>query len=425
MVVWIINPYGNIPGEGWRDYRSTLIARALAKSGHKVVWWVSNFEHRSKKFRSLSWEDIQVNSNFLIRIVPSTPYSSHISLSRIRYERTFARRMCERASESLPPDVIILAEPAIFISPAIIKLIRCWKTKLVVDILDLWPELFQITLPVVLSGLGKLIFFPLYMRRAALFRRADAIVGATKDYLQVALSIVDKRISEVVYLGVDVRGIQDDMQLLSGNPFTEGLGELSKSSQEIWTIYAGTLGNNYDIKTIILAAELLVHQNPLVKILVAGDGPLKAGVLAAIKGKNAKNLIYVGALSAQQLTYLYGFCDIALSTYVAGSTVSMPLKAYDYIAAGLPIINSLNRELGDIIRDKDIGLQYISEDPVSLVGAIQKLAENLKMRKSMSANAKRLALSFNESDQHKKFVDVVEAVVTIGSKNSSLKTQYS
>lgn len=409
LTVWIINPYGNIPGEGWRDYRSTLIAKALTAVGHRVVWWISNFEHRSKTFRSPGWEDIHVNPNFMIRVVPSTPYTSHISLGRIRYEKTFARRLCERAAESDNPDIIILAEPALFVSPFVLKLIRQWKIKLVVDILDLWPELFHIALPMWLAKMGRLIFFPLYMRRAALFKRADAIVSATKDYLDVAQRIVDKPISAVVYLGVDVYGIQAGM--LASDILPEALRERQKAPRELWAIYAGTLGNNYDIPTILLAAELLAAKVCPVTILIAGDGPLKSEVLAAIERKNLKNLIYVGSLSAQAITQLYGHCDIALSTYIAGSTVSMPLKAYDYIAAGLPIVNSLDRELGSIIREKHIGLQYEPQNPVSLSEAIQKLAGNLEMRKEMSENAKCLASSFNEADQHRKFVDIVERLV--------------
>ncbi len=409
LTIWIINPYGTIPGEGWRDYRSTLIAKALAEAGHKTIWWVSNFEHRSKTFRSPSWADTEVTPNFMIRVVPSTAYTSHISLSRIRYEKTFARRLCKRAEESERPDVIILAEPALFVSPFVLKLISHWKTKLIVDILDLWPELFHIALPGWFSKMGRLIFLPLYMRRAALFRRADGIVAATKDYLDVAQRIADQTLSEVIYLGVDVQGIQTEM--LTDGDLPEVLRESPKTSGEVWVIYAGTLGNNYDIQTILLATEILAVKGCSATVLIAGEGPLKSDVLTAIESKKFKNLIYVGNLSAQGVTRLYAKCDIALSTYIAGSTVSMPLKAYDYMAAGLPIVNSLDRELGAIIREKYIGIQYSPQDSVSLSYAIQQLTENTEMRNIMSANAKRMASTFNEADQHKKFVDIVERVV--------------
>lgn len=104
MKIWIINPYGNLPNEGWREYRSNLVAEAFAKKDHEVVWWVSNFEHRSKKFRSNSWKDIQVNDKYLIKLVPSSSYTSHISLARIKHERNFAnnfRKKYGRVMKSL------------------------------------------------------------------------------------------------------------------------------------------------------------------------------------------------------------------------------------------------------------------------------------------------------------------------------------
>lgn len=408
LAVWIINTYANLPGEGWRDHRSTLIANALAEAGHSTVWWVSNFEHRSKTFRSPDWKDIQLNPNVLIRVVPSTSYTSHISLRRIRYEQTFARRLYQRAVLCDPPDIIVLSEPALFVSPFVLKLLKHWQTTLIVDIIDLWPELFHIALPARLSKIGRLIFFPFYMRRAALFRRADAIVAVSSDYLDVAQKSYTKNLSEVIYWGVDVSSIQAGM--LASDDLPEALRYRAKSPGESWAIYAGTLGNNYDIRTILLAAEMLQAQDCPVTILIAGEGPLKREVLATIESKNLKNVIYVGNLSAPTVTRLYGFCDIALSTYVSGSTVSMPIKAYDYMAAGLPIVNSLDRELGSIVVEKNIGMQYTSQDPVSLFHAIQKLAQNPQIRHSMSENAKGLALSFDARSQYRKFVKIVEKV---------------
>lgn len=408
MKIWIINPYGNIPGEGWRDYRSTLIAKALAEAGHETVWWVSNFEHRSKTFRTPSWADIQVNPKFRIKIVPSTSYTAHISLKRIRYEISFARNLYERALKEYPPDIIILTEPALFVSPLIIKLVKRWKTKLVIDILDLWPELFHIALPSKFSKLGRFVFFPLYMRRAALFKRADAIVAVTKDYLDVAQRVVIKAISEVIYLGVDVNDIQTGMH--AGDKLPEALSGILKAPTEVWAIYAGTLGSNYDIHTILEAADLLLTNNSNLKIIIAGDGPLKNDVISIIKSRKLKNIVYVGTLDAREVTNLYGYCDIALSTYIAGSTVSMPLKAYDYMAAGLPIVNSLDREFGSIIRDNNIGIQYEPQNAFSLASSIQRLVDSSAMREEMRKNATQLAFSFNEAVQHRKFVKIIERV---------------
>jgi glycosyltransferase involved in cell wall biosynthesis len=405
LTVWIINQYGNLPGEGSREDRSTLIAKALGDAGHNTVWWVSNFEHRSKTFRTVDWADIQVNPNFLIKVVPSISYTSHISLRRIRYEKIFAQRLYKRAINLPPPDIIILAEPALFKSSQVLKLVKYWQVKLVVDIIDIWPELFHLILPRWLSRIGKLIFYPLYMRRAALFKRADTIVSVTRDYLDIAQKISTTNISEVIYWGVDVKTFEPGNV---SSELPEVLGNNPKRPNEFWAIYAGTLGNNYDILTIIQAAEILETLGSSVTILIAGDGPLKNMVQETIKSKKLKNIIYVGNLNAQTLASLFKYCDIALSTYVAGSTVSMPIKAFDYMAAGLPMINSLGRELGSLVIEKNIGTQYSSQNPESLAAAIQHLVNSPDTLRIMSHNARKLATSFDVNVQYKKFVEILE-----------------
>ena len=137
--------------------------------------------------------------------------------------------------------------------------------------------------------------------------------------------------------------------------------------------------------------------------------------------KSLKNIVVVETLGAEAVTRLYGVCEIALSTYLAGSTVSMPLKAYDYLAAGLPVVNSLDREFGSIVREKNIGLQYTPQDPISLSNAIQQLVENPALRAKMSDNARRLAPSFDEAVQHRKFVDIIDQVIDSSQIGNSVK----
>lgn len=410
MNVWIINPYGNLPGEGWREYRSTLIARALEKAGHDSVWWVSNFEHRTKSFRCDTWRDVHGSPHSLIRIVPSSPYYSHISFARIRYETLFARNLYERALACLPPDVIVLTEPALFFSAPVVALVRRWKVKLVVDILDLWPELFHLTLPRVLAWTGRLLFLPLYRRRAALFRSADAIVAAAKDYARVARRIAPITRTELVYLGIDNQAVRTAM--CQQHPPTGSLGINDKPAGEVWAIYAGTLGDNYDIRTLLKACAWLEQQRAPVRILIAGEGPLKGLVKSSIASHGLANTTYLGNMAVDGLSRLYKHCDIALSTYRRGSTVAMPVKAFDYLAAGLPLVNSLGKDLGDFVTANNVGLQYRSEDWTSLAAAIMELAGNPTQRKTMAANATALADALDCEKQYDRYVRLLEEVVS-------------
>ena len=409
MKIWIVNPYGNLPDEGWRDYRSTLIANAFNKRDHDVIWWVSNFEHRSKKFRSETWKDISVNDKYLIKLVPSTPYFTHISLARIKHERIYARNFRKKViNSSDKPDLIILAEPSLFFSDIILDVIHKMKVPLVIDILDLWPELFNIILPYKLRSFGRLIFAPLYWKRTWLLKNADGIIGATEDYLKVGTQKNSTPYNDVSYLGIDLASVND----MKNSQFEkESLQSIIKDQNEIWIIYAGTLGKNYDISTIIRCSQKIEELNLPLKIFLAGEGEYRQLVEQTIESNNLRALVYLGNLSAKDLNIFYKNCDIGLSSYVKSSTVSMPVKAFDYLAAGLPIVNSLGRDLSEFVVKYNVGLQYKAEDADSMLHAITKLSVNRMVLNKMKKNALDLAKTFDCSIQSDKIVFLAEKLL--------------
>ena len=56
--------------------------------------------------------------------------------------------------------------------------------KLIVDIIDLWPELFKVALPKFISSFDRQIFSFLYKRRDKLLSVCDGVVGCTSDYVE-------------------------------------------------------------------------------------------------------------------------------------------------------------------------------------------------------------------------------------------------
>ncbi len=203
----------------------------------------------------------------------------------------------------------------------------------------------------------------------------------------------------MVYWGLEV----SEIKRLTTNTFASPLlQQLEKQENEIWVVYAGTLGPNYDIKTIVACAKLLAKTAPYIKIIVAGDGPLKHLI--------EHPLVYVGSLTSADVSLLYTKCDIALSSYVGESTVSMPIKAYDYLASGLPLVNSLGRDLGEFVTQYQVGLQYKPEEVHSMCTAVLTLANDAKLREQMRSNALALADQFDAKVQYEKVVSVAEEI---------------
>lgn len=85
MHIWIINPYGNLPGEVWSPYRSTLLAEILVKNGRQVIWRVFNFGHRPKKFRIGTENERTISEGFKLRPMPPPAWMLPINPPKFLY----------------------------------------------------------------------------------------------------------------------------------------------------------------------------------------------------------------------------------------------------------------------------------------------------------------------------------------------------
>ena len=53
MNVWIVNPFDNLPVEGYRPQRYWLMSEAFARAGHAVTFWTQDWSHAKKKRRAI------------------------------------------------------------------------------------------------------------------------------------------------------------------------------------------------------------------------------------------------------------------------------------------------------------------------------------------------------------------------------------
>jgi glycosyltransferase involved in cell wall biosynthesis len=397
--VWIIDPYTDLPTRGNRFGRYHLIAENLASFNLDVKVFISNFSHQTKSKQIINQEE-SVDYSFTYCVVESVRYDNHISLNRIKYERIFIENMLIEARKLNKPDIIIIRDPALFISKKLLKYIRTHNINYIVDIIDLWPEIFEIVLPRMLKNLSKYIFSYFYNARKNLISGSVGYTAVAPDYLAAIKGLTSTIPSEVIYWGCDYKRINYIVNNTEKS-FLSSM-DLHKENDDFWIIYSGTLGNNYDIKSILLAAEKLKSYCKI-KFILAGSGPLSSFVEETLLSSDLQNVIYLGQVRSDDLFSLFKFCNIGLCTYVQKSTVSMPIKCYDYWAAGLPIINSLKRNLGKLIKEFDIGYNYIPENPYSLVETILMAYNNQKDYLCKKNNVIKFAISLDQDLQYTKF----------------------
>lgn len=397
--IWVIDPYSEKPNPDWRDGRYYLIAKALSDNGYNVNLFISNFSHKTKE-TDTNLDTIHISSNFNIVVVPTIGYKQHISFDRVRYEKIFAKNIAKNKQNIPLPSFVILKEPAIFMFGNLRPLLKVSNAKVIIDIMDLWPELFELKIPRKLRWLGKLIFYPFYYKRKNIINYASAITAVAPDYLKIGLKINNKVPSKVIYWGCNVANINSLIN--SSEDCLLSKLNLPLKENNIWGIYAGTLGESYDITTLIKAAKVMQYEFPNLKFLIAGAGPMVEEINAS--AIDNKNIFYLGSLPTNQLYQLFKFCDFGFSTYSDASPVSMPVKCYDYFAAGLPLVNSLKRNLGALIIERELGYQYKASDYNSLVHTLKNLMNSPDSLNSMKLKCKTISNEFDDATQYNKFV---------------------
>ena len=408
MKIWIVNPYGTLPSEGWREYRSFLLAKALAKRGHEVTCWISDFEHRSKSYRtSGELHDPLLPEGVRVIAVHASAYRRNISLNRIFYEINFGKNWALAAENQSTPDVIVLGDPALFFGSPVAKYAKCHEKKLVLDVIDLWPELFTVALPKFLQPLGNVIFHPMFRKRNKLANSCNALVAVSQDYLNVInRSVQSKLPSMVAYLGIDV--YQQRSQ-----PINVSLSEKLisfKNSFSMLVVYAGTLGDAYDMNLLLEAVRRTSKQGLSIGFVVAGDGPRKMDLIAAAN-QYSTNLLFLGQLPSEDLTTLYAAADVGLMTYVPGSTVAMPVKFFDYLAGGLAIISSLRRDVAECIEKYKVGMTYKAANVDDLMNRLVFLERHPLELAKIKTNSHSLADAYDSALQYEKYSDFLERLV--------------
>lgn len=408
MKIILINPYGPFPNEGWRKYRNILLGDILAEHNHDVTWYTSKFSHHFKRNREQIYETGY--DNFNIELINSKKYTKNIGINRVLFEITFCINLYFRLKKVKHIDLIIAADPSQFVGFLARILAKKFKAKLILDLMDEWPELFEKALS---SGIKKVLIKPVvsYFKflRKRNYQKADGVIALGKNYLNIANSISRKGTpSELIYNGVDIVKMNE----WSVDPSFD-IKNIMKNlnNNNIKCVYAGSLGmqgDNYDVEALLKASIYFKDKN--VDFYIAGSGEGKAYMLNEITKNDLRNVYILGNLSAQKLARLYNFCDIGLALYGKGSNVDMPDKFYDYSSCGLAVISSLKGELKDVIEKNELGYYYEAGNYNDLNNKLSLVIDNKESLIKCKKRSKQIGLNYSIQTQFKKIVSLIEKI---------------
>jgi glycosyltransferase involved in cell wall biosynthesis len=127
-----------------------------------------------------------------------------------------------------------------------------------------------------------------------------------------------------------------------------------------------------------------------VRLLIAGDGPLRAELQRSLSDLGlAGRAVFTGAVPHEEVPALIRQFDVALAPYPAldHPFYFSPLKLFEYMACGVPVVAANCGQIAEILRDGETGLLHPPGDVEALADACDALLRNPKRRLLLGQSA--------------------------------------
>ncbi|MGD8327600.1 MAG: glycosyltransferase, partial [Sphingomonadales bacterium] len=146
---------------------------------------------------------------------------------------------------------------------------------------------------------------------------------------------------------------------------------------------------------------------------LVGQGRDKTALQTRAQAENLNNILFLDPVPKTQLTGLMAGADIGLQVlrnvpaFYYGTS---PNKFFDYISAGLPVLNNYPGWLAELITEHDCGFAVPPDDPEAFADALIAAAEDREglLRKGDKARA-LAASSFSRARLSRDWVEWVTA----------------
>ncbi len=215
------------------------------------------------------------------------------------------------------------------------------------------------------------------------------ISAGLKDHLSRTWNIEESKLT-VLPCAADVDALE-----ANHNPelVRRGLG-LTNEPVVIWV---GGFFPWHDVDLLIKSFTLVLQTYPSAKLVLVGDGPTRQSIAQMVQ-KNGlqESVIMTGAIAHADVPEMLSIADIAV---VASAPVpanrggtGTPLKLFEYMAAGKPIIATALKEAAEVIQNGHNGLLVEAGDVNRFADAILTLLSDPEERVRLGQNARLQAI---------------------------------
>jgi glycosyltransferase involved in cell wall biosynthesis len=158
--------------------------------------------------------------------------------------------------------------------------------------------------------------------------------------------------------------------------FPPGLAPSRPAPPGTFTVgFVGSLKPWHGLPVLAEAFALLRRGGTGSRLLVVGDGGERRAVEADLAARGvAGDALFTGAVAPDEVPGLLASVDVAVAPYPPQPRFYFsPLKVYEYMAAGRPVVASRVGQVAELIEDGVTGLLCPPGDPAALAAALERL----------------------------------------------------
>ena len=248
-------------------------------------------------------------------------------------------------------------------------------------------------------------------RRA--FDAADSVIAVSEPVARWVLDRTDNRNVTVVPNGVDTRYIRPGLE---GRPraasHLDQRGESRAAShldqrgepraashldqRAPFVIgFVGTLKPWHGVEVLVEAFARLARTDDGTRLRLVGDGPQRAAIAAQAERLGVADRVdLVGAVAPERMPEELARMDLAVAPYPQlPDFYFSPLKLYEYLAAGLPVVASDIGPVGEVLDGGHLGVLVTPGDMTELAAALAGLRSDAALRAELGDLGRRAAVS--------------------------------
>jgi len=339
MNIWIFNHYAitpDMPG-GTRHFD---LAKELISRGYDVTIFASSFNHQTlQELKLINGGSYKIEEYEGVRFVwiktfryTSNNWRRFINMLSYMYRVYIISRNSVMKKEIKKPDIIVGSSPHLFAVLSAYYLSRCYKSKFIMEVRDLWPQTL-IDIVKIPKFHPAVIIFKILERY--LYKKSKKIITIPPKAYEYLYSLgVEKE--KVVY-------IPNGVNLKNYNFIVK-----SHNDDSFKVFYVGGHSQTDNLYVLLEAAEKIKDLGLPMNFVLVGDGMEKPRLLEYTQRKNLKDIVIFRSpvpkseiptiLSEASILYISMYVS---SIYKYGISFN---KLFDYMASGKPIVMYGNPE---------------------------------------------------------------------------------